>query len=142
MVKVKEGDRMTFEKIKEVIRENTANDFRRNLVPAIRHPSGKIYIGKRGLEHIDIRYKHSDEEGPLKGDAGFIDIRNHRKDGKFYPKYGKDGLNIDSTDLIPRTGLMRRYQTEETNDLEDYDLQPCPPEEHARILREAYQNAK
>lgn len=99
------------------------NDLRKRLVPAIKHESGKVYVGQRGKQHIDIRYKHADERGPLKGEAGYIDIRS----GKFYNKYGKDGLGIDSTRLAPfdttdqmsDLARMRKYGTFEENTIID-----------------------
>lgn len=83
--------------------------FMASLVPAIKHPSGKVYVGWRGKAHIDIRHKYADADGPLKGDAGYVD----RRSGKFHHKYGSEGLGIDSTRLKPdvdSTDLMTPLQ--------------------------------
>ena len=71
------------------------NDFMRKITPAIKGEDGKVHIGSRSEAHIDIRHRKSTKEGPLRGEAGYW----HREKKKFYPKYGKDGLNIDSTML-------------------------------------------
>lgn len=93
------------------------NGFRAALVPAIQHPSGKVYMGWRGKTHADIRLHHADEEGkPLIGAAGYVDRRN----GKFHHKYGQEGLNmdssrlqpdVDSTDLMSPVQRMRKFGT-------------------------------
>lgn len=69
--------------------------FRTRLVPAIRHPSGKIYRGKRGEDHAEIRDRHMTEPGkPLQGEAGFYDP----KEKHFHTRADMGG--IDSTRLL------------------------------------------
>lgn len=137
---------------RDLMTEN--NEFRRALIPAIKHAStGKVFIGKRGLAHIDIRYSHPEEDGsPLKGEAGYW----HTLKKQFYPKYGKEGLNIDSTQLDPKTGLdqgnarahygdttdhmssvqrMRQFGTESV-EYEFVDMQKTPEDEYNHMISE------
>ena len=68
--------------------------FRSEAVPAIKHPSGKVYRGKRGEDHSEIRMRCMTEPGkPLEGVAGYF----HRKSG-FTSKSEMGGM--DSTRLL------------------------------------------
>ena len=68
--------------------------FREEAVPAIRHPSGKVFRGRRGEDHVEVRQRHMKEPGrPLEGESGYY----HRKSG-FISKKEMGGM--DSTRML------------------------------------------
>ena len=78
----------------KTFKQYLAENFRSEAVPAIKHPSGKVYRGKRGEDHAEIRERNMKEPGkPLEGIAGFY----HRKTG-FVSR--SDAGGIDSTRLL------------------------------------------
>ena len=74
--------------------EYLAENFRTEVVPAIRDKEGKIHRGKRGEDHEEIRQRKMTEPGkPLEGEAGFY----HRNHG-FMTR--KEMGGVDSTRLL------------------------------------------
>lgn len=113
----------------KTFRQYISEGFREEAVPAIKGLDGKIYRGKRGDDHIEVREKHMKEPGkPLEGEAGFY----HRKTGFISKKEmgGMDSTRMltpderearekrkgfdapeDATDLMSDMQRMRRYGT-------------------------------
>jgi hypothetical protein len=102
--------------------------FRTRVVPAIKHPSGKIYRGKRGEDHSEIRERHMNADGKhLEGEAGFYDP----KEKHFHSRSDMGGIDStrmltpderdarmkrlaggrSSTDDMTNVGRMRKYGT-------------------------------
>lgn len=118
-----------------ILEEEDTKPVRLRLLPAIKHPSGKIRTGKRGEDHSEIREKHMDEEGPMKGEAGFYDPKERkfltRKEAAQHaPRQGASGESteflthdereartarlrgrVDTTDTMSDIQRMRRYGT-------------------------------
>ncbi len=99
----------------------TESDFMSRLIPAIRNLSvpkthkKHILKGKRGWTHQDTAEHHGiGPDNRIDGELGYWDTGKH----EFHPKHnssydGKEGLNIDSTDLARRAdsvALMRRLE--------------------------------
>jgi hypothetical protein len=126
----------------EFIAEEEQKPVRLRLMPAIRHESGKIHTGKRGEDHSEIREKHMDENGPLKGEAGFYDPRERTfltraEAAKHAPRSGASGESTefltaaerdarkkrqeggDSTDQMTDMQRMRKYGTFEEESLQE-----------------------
>ena len=115
--------------------EEENKPLRLRLLPAIRHSSGKIHTGKRGDDHSEIREKYTDEEGPLKGEAGFYDTRkreflSRKEAAQHAPRAGSSGEStefltaaerearanrlrgkVDTTDTMSDLQRMRKYGT-------------------------------
>lgn len=126
-----------------IVEDSETRPVRLRLLPAIKHPSGKIHTGKRGEDHSEIREKHMDENGPLKGEAGFYDPKERAfmsrdEAAKHAPRAGASGESTeflthaergerseriqkrDSTDDMSDMQRMRKYGTfEEETDLEE-----------------------
>jgi len=120
--------------------EEETRPIRLRLLPAIQHPGGKIRTGKRGEDHSEIREKHADEEGPMKGEAGFYDPKerkflSRKEAAQHAPRAGASGESteflthderearakrqkgIDTTDTMSDLQRMRKYGTfEESED--------------------------
>jgi len=80
-----------------------SKNFRDRIYPAIQGLDGQIKIGPRGSFHLEIRYNNPEPDGTvMRGDAGFYDP----VDNKFYHKYGKNGLQIDSQRLEPENSIF------------------------------------
>lgn len=109
----------------KTFKEYLSEGFREEAVPAIKGTDGKIYRGKRGDDHAELRQKHMKEPGkPLDGEAGYF----HRKTG-FVSKKDMGGLdsrrmltpsereakekstNFDTTDTMSDMQRMRKYGT-------------------------------
>ena len=107
--------------------ERSKSNFRDRIFPAIRHPSGKVRKGPRGSFHLEIRYNYPEEDATvMKGDAGFYD---HFED-KFYHKYGKNGLQIDSQRLEPNKSIIGKRPKEFDN------FKRLPQDLHDKILKD------
>lgn len=126
----------------EFITEEEQKPVRLRLMPAIRHESGKIHTGKRGDDHAEIREKYTDENGPLKGEAGFYDPKERTfmtrdEAAKHAPRAGASGESTefltqaekearkarqdggDSTDRMTDAQRMRKYGTFEEEALQE-----------------------
>lgn len=124
---------------KTFLKEEETKPVRLRLLPAIKHESGKLHIGKRGEDHSEIREKHADENGPLKGEAGFYDplkksFMSRKEAAQHAPRPGSSGESTefltyderearkkrqeggDSTDRMSDMQRMRRYGTFEETD--------------------------
>jgi hypothetical protein len=82
--------------------EEDEKPLRLRLLPAIKHPDGTIRTGKRGIDHSEIREKYADEEGPMKGEAGFYDLKgktflSRSEAAKHAPRQGASG---ESTEFL------------------------------------------
>ena len=101
------------------------SSFRTEVVPAIKGKDGKIYRGKRGEDHNEVRERHMKEPGkPLEGESGYY----HRKTG-FVSKSEMGGMDstrfltpderearekrqgFDTTDRMSDMQRMRKYGT-------------------------------
>lgn len=113
----------------KTFKQYISEGFREEAVPAIKGLDGKIYRGKRGDDHIEVREKHMKEPGkPLEGESGYY----HRKTG-FVSKKEMGGLDSrrmltpdereakekqtgfsdidDAPSLMSNAQRMRRYGT-------------------------------
>lgn len=123
--------------------EEETRPVRLRLLPAIQHPSGKIRTGKRGDDHSEIREKHSDEEGPMKGEAGFYDPKerkflSRKEAAQHAPRAGASGESteflthderearanrlrgkVDTTDTMSDLQRMRKYGTFEEETIQE-----------------------
>lgn len=109
----------------KTFKQYISEGFREEAVPAIKGTDGKIYRGKRGDDHVEVREKHMKEPGkPLEGEAGYY----HRTTG-FVSKKEMGGMDsrrmltpaereakekqsgFDTTDSMSDLQRMRRYGT-------------------------------
>jgi hypothetical protein len=101
--------------------EEENKPLRLRLLPAIRHPSGKIHTGKRGEDHREIREKYTDEEGPLKGEAGFYDTRkreflSREEAAKHAARQGASGESTEFLTAAERAERAERLRGVDTTD--------------------------
>jgi hypothetical protein len=103
------------------LREEDEKPLRLRLLPAIRHPDGTIRTGKRGYDHSEIRDRYADEEGPMKGEAGFYDIKekaflSRSEASKHAPR---PTTSVDSTGFLTRDEKEARKKRQEGGDSTD-----------------------
>lgn len=109
-----------YQKLK-MMREEAEKPVRLRLMPAIKHPSGKLHIGKRGEDHSEIREKHATEDGPLKGEAGFYDplkksFMSRAEAAQHAPRQGSSG---ESTEFLTHAEKQERKERREGGDSTD-----------------------
>jgi hypothetical protein len=140
--------------------EEDEKPLRLRLLPAIRHPEGRIRTGKRGDDHSEIRDKYADEEGPMKGEAGFYDMKekaflSRSEAAKHAPRQGASGEStefltyderkardarlkgtLNTPDTMSDMQRMRKYGTfeESVENIRKY-LVPAIQHESGKIIR-------
>jgi len=111
----------------EFISEETKAPLYQRIRPAIKYPDGFVAKGSRGMDHKEVRERHSHKYDPREGEAGFWhpdkkEFMNRSDAAKLAPRRGASGESTEFLTHGEREARQRRQNRNPRGSASSYDM--------------------